>query len=208
MHTLKNIIFDLGHVILNIDHQLMIQSFSRLGALEAEKSFLRVQKEGLIDLYAKGKISSVEFEDQFQKLLNIQVSHQEFCDAFNKMLLDIPLHRFETLKLLQKKYRIFLLSNTNPLHLEHIMKYLHTLIGHGFEAYFEGEYYSHLIGLLKPDPAAYEHVLAAHQLKPQETMLVDDTLENIQSAEELGLETLHISEKMTFEKAGDYLLKC
>ena len=86
------------------------------------------------------------------------------------------------------------------------MKYLKTLIGHGFEEYFEAEYYSHLIGLLKTDPAAYRHVLAANRLKAEETVLVDDTLENIRSAEEMGLKTLHITEKMTFEKAGQYLL--
>jgi glucose-1-phosphatase len=206
MDPIHNIIFDLGHVILNIDPMPMVEAFSKLGAPHAEAAFKEACTNGLIDAHAKGELSAVEFESRFQKLLHLQVTSSDFEAAFNKMLLDIPAERLELLALLKKKYRLFLLSNTNPIHLPHIQRYLKTLIGAGFERHFEGEYYSHLIKLLKPDPAAYEYVLAANSLVAAETVFVDDAVENIESAKTVGLEVIHISGPLTFEKAARTLL--
>lgn len=206
MAQIRNIIFDLGHVILNIDPMPMVEAFSQLGAPDAETAFKEACTNGLIDAHAKGALPAAEFESRFQKLLNIQVPSPDFEAAFNRMLLDIPQERLELLALLKEKYRLFLLSNTNPIHLPYIQRYLKTLIGCGFEKYFEGEYYSHLIKLLKPDPASYKYVIKMNKLVPTETVFVDDALENIESAKKIGLQVIHISENMPFEKAAHGLL--
>ena len=109
------------------------------------------------------------------------------------MLLQISPHRFEMLKTLKAKgYRLFVLSNTNVTHLEWVFNYC--LVAHqvdDFDAFFEKAYYSHLVGMRKPDAEIYEFVLSDANLKAAETLFIDDNGDNIASAKALGIQVIH-----------------
>jgi HAD superfamily hydrolase (TIGR01549 family) len=149
------IIFDLGGVILNIDYQLPVKAFRKLG-----------------------------IED---------VSDDQIVDAWNSILLDLPEQRLFTLEKAAENHRIFLLSNTNDLHIESFNRYLLDEFQlPSLEPFFEQLYLSYEVGLRKPDPRIFEYVLQDAGLDPQNTLFIDDSIQHIQSANELGILTHHL----------------
>ena len=109
------------------------------------------------------------------------------------MLLDIPKERIVLIRKLALKYNVFLLSNTNEIHLTHINKYLFDTYGiTTINSLFKKAYFSHEIGFRKPNPEIFEFVLNENNLNPSETLFVDDSIEHIQSAKQLGINTKHL----------------
>ncbi|MBS1665229.1 MAG: HAD-IA family hydrolase, partial [Bacteroidetes bacterium] len=123
----------------------------------------------------------------------LSVPDQAILDAWNALLLDFPAERIQLLKELRKSYRLFLFSNTNALHLAHLRQiYIDTFGGGALEDHFEKTYYSHTMGLRKPDTASYEYILKENQLNASETMFVDDAIINVEGAEQAGLRGLFL----------------
>jgi HAD superfamily hydrolase (TIGR01509 family) len=189
--TIKNIIFDLGGVILNLDIpatsralvSLADHSPNNLEGLKSDSSYLQLEV---------GEINREQFCDAVRKYYTNSPSNEAIIAAWNAMILDIPRERLDFLQSLKSRYRTFLFSNTNEIHLDHYNSYLKKNYGvDDFQPYFEKVYYSHAIMLRKPFKESFEHILNDSQIKAEETLFVDDTLENIEAAAKLGIQVYH-----------------
>ncbi|MCD6366977.1 MAG: HAD family phosphatase [Bacteroidales bacterium] len=187
---IKNIVLDLGGVIINIDYQLTIKAFEELGITNASKFYSQQQQTNLFDLLETGKISEAGFRDEIRKFAGKNLSDNNIDTAWNAMLLDFPPERMETLKQLKSHYRTFLLSNTNAIHFTAYTKTLIKNFGkNNLSDYFHKEYYSHLIHRRKPHPDTFRFVLKDQNLLPQETLFIDDSEQHIHGAKSVNLQT-------------------
>src|SRR5205085_1400826 len=138
------------------------------------------------------KIDDAAFIKAIQSLSERSLEAEAIVEAWNALLLDFPGERIELLKTLKKKYRLFLLSNTNSIHHKQFQQQLYQQTGNYLEDLFEKTYYSHTIGLCKPDVEAFRLVINENNLNPSETIFVDDSEANITGAKEAGLHIAHI----------------
>ncbi len=188
---IKNIIFDLGGVILNIDSQKAINAMIDLGFDDFDKSYTLAKQNKLFDNLEKGIISPDNFRDEIKRNIKNQVSNNQIDEAWGKMLLDFPKERINLLQKLKTKYRLFLLSNTNVIHYNIYDNELYKGFGIHLSDLFEKAYYSHEIGMRKPDIKCFRYVIDDSKLMPNETLFIDDSIINIESANEIGLKTIH-----------------
>jgi FMN phosphatase YigB (HAD superfamily) len=188
MANIQNIIFDLGGVIINLDNQLTENSFTALGVKNFRELFGHGHAASFFREYEIGKISDRQFLDNLKKLAQIEVPDQAVIDSFNIMLLDFPPERIALIRELRKRYRIFLFSNTNAMHLAALQKiYDKTFPGETLEDLFEKTYYSNLLGMRKPDKESYDYIVAENHLDAGRTLFVDDALINVEGANAAGL---------------------
>jgi putative hydrolase of the HAD superfamily len=197
MPAIKNIIFDLGGVIMNIDFKKTENAFADLGFADFKQHMTQFHITPFFEEYETGKINDRAFVKGIQQIAGKPIAEQEIIAAWNALLLDFPLERIELLERLKKHYRIFLLSNTNSLHYRAFQQTLHALTGKRLEDIFEKTYYSHTAHLRKPDAAFYQRVLDENNLNPPETLFIDDTASNLSGAEETGIQTFHLMAPMT-----------
>ncbi len=190
---IKNIIFDLGGVIINLAVEKTHQAFATLSGLPLEEIKSRVHHGAYFHEYEKGLITDAEFRNHLRESLSLKVADSELDTAWNAMLLDIPIERIQLLERLKKTYSIYLLSNTNNIHLQCFSNIVYQLTGKAqMDHYFHQAYYSHLLKLSKPDAAIYEHVLAQNNLQAAETIFLDDNKDNLVGANKVGIQTFHV----------------
>lgn len=193
MQGIKNIIFDLGGVILNLDNQRTEDAFTSLGVKDFRSYFGHGHASSFFKEYEVGRLSDQQFVDSIRQLTGLSVPDEAIVDSWNALLLDFPPERIQLLKQLRKTYRLFLFSNTNALHLAALQQtYSETFGGGSLEDHFEKTYYSHLLGMRKPDKESFEYILQENQLNPGETMFVDDAIINVEGAERVGLRGLFL----------------
>ncbi|MBC7695179.1 MAG: HAD family phosphatase [Burkholderiales bacterium] len=189
MPEIKNIIFDLGGVIINLDYTRTIKEFNIISEKPFESIFTQLQQSPVFDQFDKGEISEADFFSEMLKALRIEISHAQFVHAWNAMLLDFPIERLDLLKKLETKYRLFLLSNTNETHIAQLESDLYKQHGYkNLETFFEKVYYSCRIGMRKPDKEIFEFVLHENKLNPAETIFIDDSLQHINGAKKAGIQ--------------------
>jgi len=190
----KNIIFDLGGVLLNIDFNLTKQAFIKLGVNDFDKYHSHANQERIFDDFETGKISENEFCSKLKILTKINVKNIEIIEAWNAMLLDFPIKRKELLTKLKQKFTLFALSNTNETHLKAFHKIIQKNINEtSLNNLFHKHYFSNEIGYRKPDSQAFKFVLKDSGINPSETLFIDDTLENILAAKKLNFKTYHLN---------------
>lgn len=179
---IKNIIFDFGDVFINLDKQATYRELAKQGITEISDDMMQVYFN-----YEMGLLSTEEFVDFFYKTFHIP--KEDLVAAWNAILLDFPDYRLQFLKELvdKKAYRLFLLSNTNDLHISWIQKSMGIPVFNEFKDCFEQFYLSHDINMRKPNVNIYEFVLKENNLKAQETLFIDDTKENTDAAKTLGI---------------------
>lgn len=193
MQGVKNIIFDLGGVIINLDNQRTEDAFVALGAKNFREYFGHGFAASFFKEYEIGRISDSQFIDSVRQLIGLSTSDQAIIDSWNALLLDFPAERIQLLKELRKTYRLFLFSNTNALHLAALQQIWIASFGEGsLDQYFEKTYYSHLMGMRKPDQESFEFILRENGLNGQETLFVDDAIVNVEGAEKAGLKGLFL----------------
>ena len=198
---IQHIIFDLGKVILNIDPSLSYEAFEKLAIPHFETVYQNLVEQNIFEDLETNLISQQQFVDAFKSASGIPLEDKQIIDAWNALLLDFPLRRLQILQQLQLHYDLVLLSNTNEIHEAHFNKTLHT--AHGIPnigVFFDKVYYSHRIGMRKPNPAIFERVLSECSFKPEHTLFIDDVEENTVSAAQLGIQTIWLREGMTIEK--------
>lgn len=189
MAEIKNIIFDLGGVIINLDYAKTIAEFNIISEKPFETIFTQLQQSPVFDQFDKGEISEADFFSEMLKSLRVEISHAQFIHAWNAMLLDFPKERLELLKKLKTKYRLFLLSNTNETHIVQLEADLYTQHGYkNLEPFFEKVYYSCRIGMRKPDKEIFEFVLQENKLNPTETIFIDDSPQHVKGALKTGIQ--------------------
>ena len=191
MQHIKNIIFDYGNVIFGLDFMKSRQAWIDLGIDNADTFYGHKVQDKIFDQFERGEVSSAEFRDYIRKMTGKEgLSDTQINHAWNSLLVGVPAGNHELLLSLKSKYRTFLLSNINAIHYDHIMKYLKDDFGfEGNEHLFEKIYYSHLLGKRKPDAAIFEQVLSENNLKPEETLFIDDSPQHIATAQKLGIQT-------------------
>ncbi|TWI91642.1 putative hydrolase of the HAD superfamily [Chitinophaga japonensis] len=198
MQGIRHIIFDLGGVILNIDYQRTYQAFETLGVRDFTSLYNQFRGSRLFDDLETGRVEPAGFLQAMRQHVGPAVTNEQIIDAWNAMLLDFPLQRLQLLQQLQQHYDTFLLSNTNAIHLEKFNRMLLESRGlPSLDTLFNKAYYSHLIGYRKPEKEAYQVILDEHRLNPAATLFIDDTLPNIEGAQAVGLQTIHLQAPKT-----------
>jgi glucose-1-phosphatase len=198
---IKHIIFDLGKVILNIDPSLSYKAFEKLEIPHFETVYQNLVEQNIFEDLETNIISGQQFVDAFKSASRIPLEDKQIIDAWNALLLDFPLRRLQILQQLQLHYDLVLLSNTNEIHETRFNKMLHSTHGiPNIGVFFDKVYYSHRIGMRKPNPAIFERVLSECSFKPEHTLFIDDVEENTVSAAQLGIQTIWLKEGMTIEK--------
>ena len=186
---IKNIIFDLGGVIINIDYNRTSRAFKELGIKDFDEIYSQAKQNNTFNAIETGNLSPEEFRSYLKKYLTNKTD-LEIDTAWNSMLLDLPKKRIELLMEIKSNYRIFLLSNTNEIHVNAFTTYIEANFGKNlFEQIFEQHYYSNEIGFRKPTADAFNHVLDSNGLKAEETLFIDDSIQHIEGAKKVGLNT-------------------
>ncbi len=190
LEGIKNIIFDLGGVIINIDYTLTIKAFESLGIKNASLFFSQHSQIKLFDDLETGKIGSKAFFDGIRELCGKHLPDNDIKFAWNAMLLDFPEDMDNVLKKVKKHYKTFLLSNTNAIHYEDYMQRMFTQFNtNNMSLWFDEVYLSHIIGMRKPNKEVFELILKENNLKANETLFIDDSFQHIEGASKLGIHT-------------------
>ncbi|MDX2443168.1 MAG: HAD family phosphatase [Bacteroidales bacterium] len=186
MPVIQNIIFDLGGVFLDLDVNKTIQAFVSLGFTEKMLNHDQNNKK-VFWQFEVGKITPEEFRKGICDLLEKEIPDDEIDNAWNAMILGFKEEEIQLLLDLKSKYRTFLLSNTNIMHEKIYSDMLDSLMGIKMTDLFEKVYYSHEVGMGKPDPEIFSVVINDNGLNPEETLYIDDTEQHIESAKNLGV---------------------
>ena len=195
--SFKNIIFDLGGVIMNIDFALTEKAFADLGFAEFKTYMTQFHITPFFEEYEVGKINDAAFIRGIQELASRPVTAQQVVGAWNALLLDFPTERIALLERLKSKYRLFLLSNTNSLHQAAFEKTFYEVTGKQLGDIFEKLYYSHTAHLRKPHREIFQLVIDENALIPAETLFIDDSRNNLVGAEQAGIQTIHLAAPTT-----------
>lgn len=187
LNGIRNIIFDLGGVLLNIDPKKTIEAFGELGMEQMVGDKGHTYDHEIFYQMEQGKISSDEFRNGVLQLLPNRVSYQQIDDAWTAMLLDFPAIRVQLVKNLRKHYNIYLFSNTNAIHVDKFHSNFSQQ--HGFEVttLFDKDFYSNEIGYRKPSAESYHEIIRRSGINPQESLFIDDSHPNIEGAVSAGL---------------------
>ena len=201
--TLKNIIFDLGDVIIPIDLTAPIRNFAMLANLPEDEVRELWMQHDMVGQYETGLIDDEAFRSHVRQLLKTRNDApdswaDEVIDTtWNTILLDLPVERLERVKELTTKYRVFLLSNTSPIHIRKVNSVLKGMNEPTLEELFEKVYYSYAVQMMKPSPEIYQHVLSDAGLIAEETAFLDDNAANIKAAAGLGIQAVHVQPPLT-----------
>ena len=183
---INTIIFDFGDVFINLNKDGVKDAFEKLGLFSGNREL-----EELNHQYEIGEISEHQFLTGFQKFIP-QASLLDIRNAWNAVIGEFPLHRLEFLQMLSQKYRLFLLTNTDATHIERFEHMAGISFSRDFYQCFEKVYYSYEMGMRKPDPQIFEHIIRKHDLSLKRTLFVDDKKENTDAAQSLGLQVWNL----------------
>lgn len=186
---IRNIIFDFGNVLFDLDLTAFEQEMKSLLGEHFASVKAELNRERVFELYETGGLSTAEFVEKLCQTAAAPLAPEQVIAAWNAILIQMPRSRFELLLRLRQHYKVFLLSNINELHERWIADYMKR--EHGLADYetlhFDGVYFSHLIRLRKPTREVFEYVLADAEIQPEETVFFDDVLENVEAASQVGI---------------------
>ncbi len=190
MKEIKNIIFDLGGVLLNIDYHKTADAFKMLGVRQFDDLYSQANANHLFEALETGEISEESFYQSIHQYCNPNTTRQQMQTAWNAILLDFRKDSLAVLESLKNKYNLFLLSNTNSIHLTAFNQKLQEETGKAsLNDYFIKSYYSHIIQMRKPYAATYQWVLNDGNMPAAETLFIDDSVNNIKGADDVGIRT-------------------
>lgn len=193
--NIKNIVFDLGNVLLNLDFEASIRAFQKLGLDSDVVNRQQAYADPVFYELETGRTTPEEFRKQVRRILNNPAaSDQQIDDAWCAMIRDVPGKRVELVKKLAKNFNVYLFSNTNAIHISRLHGEFREMYGIEFPSLFEKDFYSHELHERKPDLASYTKVIQLSGIIPQETLFVDDLEKNISGAEKAGLRTFWLKE--------------
>lgn len=185
---IRNIILDLGGVIIDLDYRRTADAFIRLGMAGFDEVYSKARQTSFFDDFEKGFLDANTFRGDLRKHLPENISDEEIDRAWNSMLIGVPPKRIEWLRQLGRHYRLFLLSNTNVIHIASFTEMLsRELDGFKIEELFENTYYSCLLGMRKPDREIFQHVIHENGLDPSKTLFVDDSIQHVDGALKTGI---------------------
>jgi putative hydrolase of the HAD superfamily len=193
MAQIKNIIFDLGGVLLDLDFQRSIDAFEKLGLKNFENMFSQFKADELFAKLETGRLSEAAFYEAVKKRTEKTITEPEIDLAWNALILNFRTESLVQLEKLAAGHKLYLLSNTNSIHLKYFKKLFTRQTGKPLlDAYFNKAWYSNEVGLRKPGKEIFEFVLQEENLTAAETLFIDDTITNIETAQQLGIKTHHL----------------
>ena len=197
--AIKNIIFDLGDVIIPINVSLTALAFARLSGLTLDQVQMLFRQHQVFQQFETGLVDDQGFRAHIRQILDNREWADEVIDeAWNTLLLELPLERIRRIQELRGHYRLFLLSNTSPIHIREVNQRLHRVAGvPDLSELFEKVYYSYEIRMMKPARDIYQFVLDDAGLVAQETVFLDDNADNIRGAAELGIVAVQVQPPLT-----------
>jgi len=198
MQNIKNIVFDLGGVILNLDFKKTELAFAALGIGNFNEYYTLQTVTPIFEKLEIGEITPEIFYDEFRKLVGLPLTNEQIMEAWNALLLDFPPERINWLKEIKTRYNIYLLSNTNEIHYNSFSKTFNEQMNNGnFDGLFIKTYYSHQMGLRKPSKEMFETVIKQENLNAAETLFIDDSEANVAAASSVGLQTIYLPSPKT-----------
>ena len=187
---IKNLLLDMGGVILDVSYQRVIETFKSYGIENFDKVYTQAKQVEIIDLFEEGKCSAEEFRDGVRKLVGKELSDEQIDKAWFSMILEIPRDVIQLLGVLKLKYRLFLFSNTNVLHIEYLKKEFERQLGFDlFNCVFDKAFFSNEIHNRKPHPESFKYVLEQAGIEAEETLFIDDSKQHLEGASKVGLNT-------------------
>jgi len=189
---IRNIIFDLGGVLLDLDFTVPVRQFEKLGKNSAGFDYRHAIQDPIFKAFETGKATPDEFRRRIREILgNPLVSDPQIDEAWCSMLDNIPVEKISLLQKLAAGYRLFLFSNTNVIHISFFLDRFKKTHGFDLESLFEQSFYSHVIGDRKPLSSSFGKVLTLGNMNKEETLFIDDFEENVKAAAEFGLKVIH-----------------
>ena len=188
-NNISTLIFDLGGVIVDLDLAKCIQNFKELGLENIEQYLSNFGQKDFFMQFEKGQIGIPAFRNEIRKLAGTELSDVQIDKAWCSFLTQIPFEKLHLLSELKKKYRLLLLSNTNPLHIETAVAAEFSKTGKTMQDFFDKCYLSYEMGMVKPDVEIFEALLTDAQVKAEECLFLDDGKKNIDTAAALGIQT-------------------
>jgi putative hydrolase of the HAD superfamily len=193
--SVKNLIFDLGDVILDLSVDHTLQSFSDLSGIPKQKVQEIFHTAPGFNEYERGAMSDAGFRDYIRGVYQVKATDPEIDTCWNAMLRGIPVAKLNLLLELKKKYAVYLLSNTNEIHLSYINAVMLPGVAdeNSLDLYFHKAYYSHRMLKRKPDAEIFEQVLEENGLAAEQTLFLDDNVLNVEGARSVGIKTVHVT---------------
>jgi len=200
--NINMVVFDLGGVLFDIDYTYTQKAFQQLGSTTNFNAVYSQQKQaGIFDEFEKGNISPAQFRAGLREWLPSTTTDKQIDSAWNALLIGFPADKVELLSKLKQKYKLYLLSNTNEIHLPEVLNMIDKAHTPGqLGKLFIKEYYSCRMGLRKPDKVIYEKVLIENKLNPATTLFIDDIAHNLEGATLAGLQTLHCTASVNLKE--------
>lgn len=189
--VIKNIVFDLGGVIMTLDPAEALRRFKALGLSDAERYLDAYTQSGVFGNLEEGKITAEDFRSKLSSLTGHELTFDECKHAWLGYRKDVLQRNLDLLKELRAKdYRLILLSNTNPFMMDWALSSEFDGKGSSLNDYFDALYLSYRLGIMKPAPDFFRQVLDNENILPEETLFVDDGPRNVEAAGKLGFMTM------------------
>jgi putative hydrolase of the HAD superfamily len=199
--NIEAVIFDLGGVLFDIDYHATANAFKNLGMKNFDDAYSQAKQNNVFDEFEMGNISNDILRNFVRTNIEQNLTDAQIDTAWNAMLIGMPAFKFETLKKLQPHFKLYLLSNTNGIHLPKVQQMIElNTPGKSLENHFIKTYYSNKIHLRKPNADAFELVLSENNLTPENTLFIDDTQQHIDGATKCNINTCLITKQFTTEK--------
>ncbi len=186
---IKNLLFDQGGVIVDIERDRCLEELRRLGMEAPERLVGLYKQDGPFFALENGDVTLEEFHQELRPLMPQGVTDEQMDHAFSSFIVGIPLHRLQSLRQLRKRYKTYILSNTNPLMFEGVIARAFAQEGLDVNAYFDGITVSYKARSNKPDRKIFEYAISTMGIVPEETLFFDDGQENLDAAARLGFKT-------------------
>ena len=198
LQEIDAIIFDFGGVIIEVNMEMPYHKLLCLS--QNPNDDLIKNLKNLAFSYEIGKINNQDFIDGIKSIIKLNLEDKEIQTIWNQMLGNVPSYMGKLLAHIKQEKRTFILSNTNPIHLEEAKRrFQESVKEYSFDSLFEKTYYSHEIGLHKPDHNIYSYVVKDSNLIPHRTLFIDDNYRNIEEAKKFGLQTILMNPPMSLE---------
>jgi len=189
--NIKNIVFDLGGVLVDLDFKSAINGLQKAGFANVKEQLQAFDREGIFQKFELGEMTAEEFRSAIRENSTVTLTDEEVDALWNLMLLEIPREKLELILDLRGKYMVYLLSNTNSIHWDYVCKNAFNYRGFRVSDYFEKTFLSFEMHLAKPDKAIFERMLEDANLLAEETLFIDDSEANCKAAAEVGIHAHH-----------------
>ena len=189
---IKNIIFDLGGVLLNINPLLSLLELGKISGISQAELISKLANDQIFKKFETGSLTPAQFRSDLCRIMKTVVSDSEIDRIWNKLILDIPVHRVNLLQELRKNYKVFLLSNTNSIHFNYYTHEFYETYGIHLPDLFDRVFVSHEIGIHKPDVGIYTHLLENAGIVASQSVFFDDSFANVKAAELSGIKGIQI----------------